>query len=68
MEFADKLGSTRVKIHPPDRVTSFSHMHIYDKIGRSLDLRLGLASRRSPEAHIKIKPLNDLDLKRELGR
>ena len=54
MEFVDKRGIVRAKIHPPDKVTSYHHLHIYDRKQVPLDKNLEHANPRSPEAHIKI--------------
>jgi RHS repeat-associated protein len=53
MEFIDRRGNIRVKIHPPDRNTSYNHLHIYDKNGKSLDAQLKIVNHRSIEAHIE---------------
>ena len=57
MEFIDKSGQTRIKVHPPDPTTSYDHIHVYDTSGRPLNANLSVVSRRSPEAHIEIQPL-----------
>jgi hypothetical protein len=54
MSFFDKYGNERVKIHPPDRATTYDHIHIYDKNGRDLNADLSTVSYKSPEAHIPI--------------
>ena len=53
----DKAGNLRVKIHPPDPKTPYSHIHIYDKFGRSLTSSLTRASFNAPEVHIRIEPI-----------
>lgn len=55
MEFVDKQGRIRAKIHPPDKVTKDHHIHIFDSKGNPLDASLAKASRRSPDAHIPIQ-------------
>ena len=30
MEFKDKRGTTRAKIHPPDKIITQNHLHIYN--------------------------------------
>ena len=59
MEFLDKQGRVRVKIHPPARSTPYSHTHLYDKSGRPLSSDLTVVSRKSVDAHIEIKPLSN---------
>jgi hypothetical protein len=54
MEFIDSQTRVRAKIHPPDKVTSYDHLHIYDKSGNSLDKVLNIVSSKSPDAHIPI--------------
>ncbi len=54
IEFVDNNEILRVKIHPPDNVTSFDHLHIYDRTGRSLNRNLQTVNKRSPESHIQI--------------
>ena len=53
VEFVDKSGNVRAKLHPPDKVTPYSHLHIYDKDGNPLDKNLNQASPRSPDAHLE---------------
>lgn len=54
MNFVDKAGNVRAKIHPPDLVTKYPHLHIYDKSGRSLNSALKSVSPKSSGAHIRI--------------
>ncbi|CAG9001020.1 MAG: hypothetical protein CENE_03028 [Candidatus Celerinatantimonas neptuna] len=55
MEFVDKEGNVRVKIHPSDKVTKYNHLHVYDKESNPLNSSLNKVDRKSPEAHIKIQ-------------
>jgi hypothetical protein len=55
IEFVDSQGKVRVKIHPADKVTKNSHLHIYDSQGRSVDSNLDVTDFRSANAHIKIQ-------------
>ncbi len=57
MKFLDKQGTLRVKIHPADKTTPYSHLHIYDRSGRSLNSNLQVVDKRSLEAHIQIKDI-----------
>jgi hypothetical protein len=59
MEFTDKQGRLRIKIHPPDPKTPYHHIHIYDRNGRPLSSDLNIVTRRSEEAHIEIQPLDE---------
>ena len=52
-EFVDKHGNIRAKLHPPDKVTKYPHLHIYDKAGKSLDSNLSKVPARAVEAHIR---------------
>jgi hypothetical protein len=55
--FEDKSQTLRIKLHPPDSSTDYSHMHIYDKSGKSLDWKLNEVPDDSPSAHIEINPI-----------
>ena len=55
MEFVDKKGIIRAKIHPADKVTPTNHLHLYDSNGTSLNSILNRVTHRSAEAHIPIK-------------
>lgn len=48
----DINGNYRVRIDPPDKVTKYDHMHIYDKSGNSLDINGNVVDYDSPAAHI----------------
>lgn len=52
MEYQDKIGNIRVKIHPPDKITPYNHLHIYNKYGNSLNKNLDIVQKNSLEAHI----------------
>jgi len=55
VEFVDSNGTVRAKIHPPDKVTIYQHLHIYDSGGNPLDANLNRVDFRSPDAHIPIQ-------------
>jgi hypothetical protein len=55
MEFSDKSGNIRVKIHPADKVTRYEHIHVYDKFGNALDINLNKVDKRDSAAHIPFK-------------
>ena len=52
MEFVDRFGNVRAKIHPADKVTKYPHLHIYDKAGNALNKALDKVSPKSPGGHI----------------
>lgn len=52
LEFNDRFGNTRVKIHPPDKMTLYDHLHVYNKRSNSLNRNLEVVDKRSVEAHI----------------
>ena len=54
IEFVDKKGRIRAKIHPPDKITNFNHLHLYDEKGNALNSKFKIAHSRSSGAHIKI--------------
>ena len=45
-------GKMRVRIDPPDRITDYTHMHIYDKNGKPLDIHGNNVDVKSPAGHI----------------
>ena len=51
----DAEGNIRIRIDPPDPVTNYPHMHLYDAAGNSLDANGNIVSRKSPDAHIPMK-------------
>ncbi len=52
LDFQDRFGNIRIKIHPPDRTTPYNHLHIYNKMGNPLNKHLKKVDRRSLDAHI----------------
>ncbi|MGX7420738.1 hypothetical protein ACWOFR_18350, partial [Carnobacterium gallinarum] len=48
----DSFGTDRVKIDPPDKVTNYDHMHIFDADRNPLDINGNIINRKSPDAHI----------------
>ena len=56
--FVDKSSQIRVKIHPPDAKSNYSHIHIYDKHGNSLTPTLESAPKNASEVHIEVKPIS----------
>ena len=52
MNYVDKGGRIRVKIHPPDKRTNFHHIHIYDKEANPLTASLEISERTSLDSHI----------------
>ena len=57
MEFKDKTGKVRLKIHPSDKITKYNHIHIYDKKGNPLNVRLEIVTKTDPSAHIPLKKI-----------
>lgn len=56
MEFVDKAGNVRAKLHPPDAVTQYPHLHVYDSAGNPLSATLKTVPANSPAAHIPTAP------------
>lgn len=48
-------GRFRVRIDPPDNVTNYPHIHIYDELGNPLDVNGNIVSPKSPDGHIPWK-------------
>jgi len=48
-------GTTAVRIDPPDKVTLYDHIHLYDTNGNPLDVNGNIGSVDSPDVHIKIQ-------------
>lgn len=42
----------RVRIDPPDKVTNYKHMHIFDEKGNPLDINGNIVNEKNPKAHI----------------
>ncbi len=51
----DASGKIRIRIDPPDRVTDYPHVHVYDSNGNLLDSFGNIVDRRSPDGHIPYK-------------
>jgi RHS repeat-associated protein len=49
------IGVTAVRIDPPDKVTLYDHIHLYDTTGNPLDINGNIGAVDSPDVHIKIK-------------
>jgi hypothetical protein len=54
IEFVDKNARVRAKIHPPDKVTKYNHLHLFDKKGNALNAEFKKTNRKSFESHIEI--------------
>ncbi|SUN06689.1 Uncharacterised protein [Streptococcus acidominimus] len=48
----DELGKMRIRLDPPDKTTTYPHMHIYDENKNLLDLDGNIVAIDSPEGHI----------------
>ena len=46
------LRKMRVRIDPPDRITDYTHMHIYDKNVKPLNIHGNNVDVKSPAGHI----------------
>lgn len=55
LHFYDSKGRIRMRIDPPDKITLYPHIQLYDTEGNSLDINLKRVSPNSPVAHIPIK-------------
>lgn len=51
----DTNGNVRMKIDPPDKVTKYDHVHLFDESGNPIDVNLNVVDRKSPDAHIPYK-------------
>lgn len=54
VDVRDTEGNIRMRIDPPDKVTNYDHVHLYDEHGKPLDVNLNIVDRKSPKAHIPI--------------
>ncbi|MBO0468129.1 hypothetical protein JZO73_11385 [Enterococcus plantarum] len=51
----DSNGQVRMKIDPPDKVTKYDHVHLFDKDGNVINKNGQIVGRKSSEAHIPYK-------------
>ncbi|MDE7435440.1 MAG: LXG domain-containing protein [Lachnospiraceae bacterium] len=51
----DETGKIRIRIDPPDKVTQYPHVHVYDNDGNLLDSLGNIVDRKSPDGHIPYK-------------
>ena len=51
----DADGNMRIRIDPPDKVTNYPHVHVYDNNGNLLDSFGNIVDRKSPKGHIPYK-------------
>jgi len=51
----DKNGKMRIRIDPPDRITKYPHVHVYDSEENLLDKFGNIVNRKSPDGHIPYK-------------
>lgn len=54
-ELKDEAGKIRIRIDPPDKVTQYPHVHVYDNDGNLLDSLGNIVDRKSPDGHIPYK-------------
>ena len=50
----DANGNIRMRIDPPDKVTKYDHVHLYNEKGESLDINGNVVGSKDPAAHIEI--------------
>lgn len=48
----DTNGNFRIRIDPPDKVTNYTHIHVYDEFGNPLDEFGNIVSQKSPLGHL----------------
>ncbi|MBF2599833.1 hypothetical protein IA929_07400 [Listeria seeligeri] len=51
----DSSGNVRMKFDPPDNVTNFDHIHLFDNNGNPIDINGNVVNRKSSDAHIPYK-------------
>lgn len=51
----DETGAMRIRIDPPDKVTQYLHVHVYDNKGNLLDKMGNIVDRKSSDGHIPYK-------------
>ncbi|MHC5318935.1 T7SS effector LXG polymorphic toxin [Listeria kieliensis] len=51
----DSTGKVRMKIDPPDKVTKYNHVHLFDNKGNPIDINGNIVGRKSKDAHIPFK-------------
>ncbi|WP_207717314.1 hypothetical protein [Anaerosporobacter faecicola] len=51
----DENGNFRVRIDPPDKVTNYTHIHIFDENKNPLDIFGNIVSKKDPAGHIPYK-------------
>ena len=51
----DETGKMRIRIDPPDKITQYPHVHVYDNNGNLLDKLGNIVDRKSPDGHIPYK-------------
>ncbi len=55
----DADGNIRIRIDPPDKVTKYPHVHVYDRDGNLLDSAGNIVDRKSPDGHIPYKAIEE---------
>lgn len=51
----DELGNIRIRIDPADAITTYTHKHLFDVNGNSLDIYGNIVSSKSLDAHIPLE-------------
>ena len=44
--------SENLRIDPPDKITDYTHIHIYDEAGNPMDIQGDPVSLRDPKGHV----------------
>ena len=48
----DANDNFRIRIDPPDKVTNYEHIHIFDENKNPLDIERNIVDKKSPDGHI----------------
>lgn len=48
----DSTGKVRMKIDPPDKITEYDHVHLFDNNGNPIDINGNIVGWKSKDAHI----------------
>jgi len=48
----DANGNFRIRIDPPDNITNYKHIHIFDENGNPLNILGEIVGKKDPASHI----------------
>lgn len=51
----DADGNIHIRIDPPDKITNYPHVHVYDSDGNLLDILGNIVDRKSPDGYLPYK-------------